>query len=93
MLPLAGTPTEMSRPTQENVEDNVLTWQRAIYELHREINKLDQELGLMRLQVADRNALALDAHRYRYIRNIYSKGPDLADAIIDSLMNAKGPTP
>ncbi len=40
----------MSRPTQEAVEDNVLTWQVAIYELHREIDKLDQELEILRGQ-------------------------------------------
>ncbi len=38
----------MSRPTQEAVEDNLITWQRAVYELHREIDKLDQENEILR---------------------------------------------
>jgi len=33
----------MSRPTQENVEDNLLTWKMALQELHLEINRLDGE--------------------------------------------------
>jgi hypothetical protein len=41
----------MSRPTQEMVEDNLLTWQVAMYELHREIDKLDQENDIMRKQL------------------------------------------
>lgn len=81
----------MSRPTQENVEDNLLTCQRVIYELHREIDKLDQELDLMRLQVTDRNALALDAHRYRWLRDNNPQGAEL-DAVVDALINAKGKT-
>jgi hypothetical protein len=39
---------DMSRPTQEMVEDNLITWQCAMYELHREIDKLDQELSFSR---------------------------------------------
>lgn len=41
----------MSRPTQEMVEDNLITWQYAIYELRREIDKLDQENQIMRRQL------------------------------------------
>jgi hypothetical protein len=33
----------VSRPTQERVEDGIITWQVAVYELHREIDKLYQE--------------------------------------------------
>ena len=33
------------------VEDNLITWQEAIYELHREIAKLDQENEIMRRQL------------------------------------------
>jgi hypothetical protein len=41
----------VSRPTQEMVEDNLITWQYAIYELRREIDKLDQENEIMRHQL------------------------------------------
>lgn len=37
----------MSRPTQEQVEDNLISWQAAIYELHREIDNLDQEKEIL----------------------------------------------
>lgn len=43
----------MSRPTHEMVEDNVISWQVAVYELHREIDKLDQEKELIERWVAD----------------------------------------
>ena len=35
------------------VEDNLITWQIAIYELHREIDKLDQELDVLRTECAE----------------------------------------
>jgi hypothetical protein len=41
----------MSRPTIEAVEDNLITWREAIYQLHREIDKLDQENDIMRRQL------------------------------------------
>ncbi len=53
----------MSRPTQEMVEDNLITWQVAIYELHREIDKLDQELDILRSQL---NRVIDEASRLRW---------------------------
>jgi hypothetical protein len=56
----------MSRPTIERVEDNLITWRDAIYELHREIDKLDQEIEIMAAQlghpklVADLNPESLE---------------------------------
>jgi hypothetical protein len=41
----------MSRPTIEAVEDNVISWKEAMYQLHREIDKLDQENDIMRQQL------------------------------------------
>ena len=35
------------------VEDNLITWQAAIYELHREIDKLDQVNELLRQRLGD----------------------------------------
>jgi hypothetical protein len=43
----------MSRPTIENVQDNLITWDHAMYELHREIDKLDQELEIARQRLGD----------------------------------------
>lgn len=91
MQPLAGIPTEMSRPTRDDVEDNLFRCQKVIRELSLEIHKLDQELHLMRQQVADRNALALDAHRYRWLRDNNPQGADL-DAVVDARIKTEGKT-
>ena len=41
----------MSRPTVKEVEAGVMDWRRAVYELLREIEKLDQENDIMRKQL------------------------------------------
>ncbi len=38
----------MIRPTQEMVEDGLITWQEAIYQLHRELDKMDIEAACAR---------------------------------------------
>ena len=43
----------MSRPTVKQVDEEVLTWRHAMYELHREIEKLDQENDLLRRRLGD----------------------------------------
>lgn len=42
------------------VEDRLITWQLAIYELHREIDKLDQELAFLRAQTEEKTMAKAD---------------------------------
>ena len=39
---------KMSRPTIEMVEDNLITWKEAIFELRLEIDGLDREIARLR---------------------------------------------
>lgn len=64
----------MSRPSQERVEDGLITWQRAIYELHREIDKLDQEKEILSHYLADARLIASeqnDGHVAANLRNTH----------------------
>lgn len=76
----------MSRPSQERVEDGLITWQGAVYELHREIDKLDQEKEILGAQVDSmlfKNkdfAIAQVKAEVRYLDKIKGLEQDLIDA-------------
>ncbi len=38
----------MGRPTIEMVEGNLISWREAMYQLHRELDKMDVEAAYMR---------------------------------------------
>lgn len=78
----------MSRPTQNAVDRCMLTSRQAIYELHREIDKLDQEKEILEGEVSARRAdLAALEHRYRLLDVAYGVAVKLLRIISQAAHN------